>query len=123
MKTLISWIAQKNDFENGQFKPNGPTGGFHKYFYKDQDRQIVVSGGERAEEDVRAAHFLNFMAKEYPERVVEVRYLNIADPIDHQEIQSKVAPILAECKDDKIDIYISPGTPAMQLVWYLCHMS
>jgi transcriptional regulator with PAS, ATPase and Fis domain len=83
----------------------------------------VLSGGQSAEEDVRAAHFLNFMAKEYPERVVEMRYLNIADPIDHQEIQSKVAPILAECKDDKIDIYISPGTPAMQLVWYLCHMS
>jgi hypothetical protein len=49
MKTLISWIAQKNDFENGQFKPNGPTGGFHKYFYKDHDRHIVLSGGEQLE--------------------------------------------------------------------------
>ena len=123
MKTLISWIAKNNDFDKGQFKPNGPTGSFHKYFFKDHERHILLSGEESAENDIRVIRFLNYMALNYPERIVEVRYLNIADPIDHQEIQSKVAPILAECKDDKIDIYISPGTPAMQLVWYLCHMS
>jgi len=123
MKTLISWIAQKNDFENGQFKPNGPTGSFHKYFFKDHERHILLSGEESAQKDDRVIRFLNYMALNYPERVVEVRYLHIADPIDHQEIQAKVAPILAESKDDKLDIYISPGTPAMQLVWYLCHMS
>ena len=70
MKTLISWIAQKNDFENGQFKPNGPTGSFHKYFFKDHDRHILLSGEECVERDDRVIRFLNYMALTYPERVV-----------------------------------------------------
>jgi DNA-binding NtrC family response regulator len=122
MKTLISWIAFNNDFAEGAVDATGPTASFHKYFYK-HDRHIILSGAASEEADSRTFHLTNYLARTFAEHQVEVRYLNIADPIDHQEIQAKVAPILAECKDDKIDIYISPGTPAMQVVWYLCHMS
>jgi DNA-binding NtrC family response regulator len=122
MKTLISWIAFNNDFAEGAVDATGPTASFHKYFYK-HDRHIILSGAASEDADSRTFHLTNYLARTFAEHQVEVRYLNIADPIDHQEIQAKVAPILAECKDDKIDIYISPGTPAMQVVWYLCHMS
>jgi transcriptional regulator with PAS, ATPase and Fis domain len=122
MKTLISWIAHNNDFENGQFKPNGPTGSYHKYFYS-QERHILLSGELNEENDNRANRAKAALKVAYPERDIEIRYLNILDPIDHQEIQAKIGTILAELKDDQIDIYISPGTPAMQVVWYLCHIS
>ena len=121
MKTLISWIAHHNDFENGNFKPNGPTASFHKYFFK-HDRHILLSGEANEQHDNRAVRALAWLKATYPEREIDVRYLNISDPIDHQEIQSKVSPILAEFKDDKIDIFVSPGTGSMQLVWYLSHM-
>lgn len=121
MKTLISWIAHHNDFENGQFKPNGPTASFHKYFFK-HERHVLLSGEPDEQNDNRANRARAWLKLAYPDREIEVRYLNISDPIDHQEIQSKVSPILAEFKDDKIDIFVSPGTGSMQLVWYLSHM-
>jgi DNA-binding NtrC family response regulator len=122
MKTLISWIAHNNDFENGQFKPNGPTGSYHKYFFS-CERHIILSGEKNEDSDNRANRAKAAIKLAYPDREIDVRYLNIIDPIDHQEIQSKVSALLAELKDDQIDIYISPGTPSMQVVWYLCHMS
>ncbi len=121
MKTLISWIAHHNDFENGNFKTNGPTASFHKYFFK-HERHVLLSAEPDEQHDNRANRALAWLKGAYPDREIAVRYLNISDPIDHQEIQSKVSPILAEFKDDKIDIFVSPGTGSMQLVWYLSHM-
>ncbi len=42
MKTLVSWIAHNNDFENGKVLETGPTANFHRYFYK-SDRHIILS--------------------------------------------------------------------------------
>ncbi len=120
MKTLISWIAHHNDFENAGVLDTGPTSSFHRYFYK-HDRHIILS--TKKETDIRAEHLLNFLNRNYPERTIEIAFLDIQDPIDHQEIQSKVTPFLVGLKDDLIDIFISPGTPAMQVVWYLSHLS
>ena len=94
MKTLISWIAHHNDFENGNFKPNGPTASFHKYFFK-HERHVLLSGEPDEQNDNRANRAQAWLKVAYPDREIEVRYLNISDPIDHQEIQSKVSPILA----------------------------
>jgi transcriptional regulator with PAS, ATPase and Fis domain len=82
----------------------------------------LLSGEPDEQNDNRANRARAWLKVAYPDREIEVRYLNISDPIDHQEIQSKVSPILAEFKDDKIDIFVSPGTGSMQLVWYLSHM-
>jgi transcriptional regulator with PAS, ATPase and Fis domain len=49
--------------------------------------------------------------------------MGIQDPIDHREIQGKINPFLIELKDDKLEIFVSPGSPAMQVVWYLSHLS
>jgi DNA-binding NtrC family response regulator len=83
---------------------------------------VLLSGEANEQHDNRAVRALAWLKAAYPEREIDVRYLNISDPIDHQEIQSKVSPILAEFKDDKIDIFVSPGTGSMQLVWYLSHL-
>ena len=34
MKTLLSWIANTNDFEAGKVLETGPTANYHKYFFK-----------------------------------------------------------------------------------------
>jgi transcriptional regulator with PAS, ATPase and Fis domain len=120
MKTLISWVAQTNDFENGAVNEAGPNCTFHKYFFKG-DRHFILS--TKKSDDTRTVHLVNFLSRTYPDRTIEAVYLDIEDPIDHQEIQSKVTPFLASLKDDQIALFISPGTPAMQVVWYLSHMS
>ena len=120
MKILLSWIAYNNDFENGAVTEKGPTASYHQYYFK-QDKHILLSAAKR--DDVRCELMLNFLKNKYPERLVEIKYMDVSDPINHQEIQAKINPLLASLKEEEIDIFISPGTPAMQVVWYLSHMS
>jgi transcriptional regulator with PAS, ATPase and Fis domain len=49
--------------------------------------------------------------------------MGIDDPINAKEIMTKVMGLLADYKDDEIEAYISPGTPAMQVAWYLLHLN
>jgi transcriptional regulator with PAS, ATPase and Fis domain len=120
MKTLISWIAHNNDFENGKVLETGPTANFHRYFYK-SDRHIILSSSSGG--DTRSELLINYLSRTYPDRIFELRYMGIQDPIDHREIQGKVNPFLIELKEDAIDVFVSPGSPAMQVVWYLSHLS
>ncbi len=120
MKILLSWIAYNNDFENGAVTEKGPTASYHQYYFK-QDKHIILSASKR--DDVRSELMLNFLKNKYPQRLVEIKYMDVSDPINHQEIQAKINPLLASLKEEEIDIFISPGTPAMQVIWYLSHMS
>jgi transcriptional regulator with PAS, ATPase and Fis domain len=120
MKTLISWVDTSADFENGQILEKGPTIGFHKYFYK-HDRHILLS--PKKGDDIRAERLQNILKNKYPERHIEVVYLEVDDSFDHRQIQLKIKPFLISLKDDVLDLFINTGTPAMQLVWYLSHMS
>ncbi|MFZ9587182.1 MAG: sigma-54 interaction domain-containing protein [Crocinitomicaceae bacterium] len=120
MKTLISWIAHTHDFDAGHVLETGPTANYHKYFYK-SERHILLSAASG--EDTRSELLVNYLKRTYPERTIELRYMGIQDPIDHREIQGKVNPFLIELREDKLDIFVSPGSPAMQVVWYLSHLS
>jgi DNA-binding NtrC family response regulator len=121
MKILLSWY-DKADFLQGKVNEEGPSVSFHAFFYK-HDRHVILSPSKSEEEDVAGAHLRDYFRKNFPERDIVFHYLDIEDPIDHREIQTKVHPILASLKDDEIDVFVSPGTPAMQVVWYLSHMS
>ncbi len=121
MKTLLSWY-DRSDFVEGKLNPEGPTMSFHAFFYK-HDRHVILSPKKREEDDVMALHMSAALKKSFPDRKIEFVYLDIQDPIDHREIQGKVNPVLASMKEEEIDIFVSPGTPAMQVVWYLSHIS
>ena len=120
MNILVSWHAYMHDFAEGSINIDGPTASFHANYYK-QEKHLLLSPEKK--DDIRAIHVRSFLKKHYPERNVEIVYMDIQDPINHAEIQSKILPLLAEYKDDQIDIFVSPGTPAMQVVWYLAHQS
>ncbi|MFN5784388.1 MAG: RNA repair transcriptional activator RtcR family protein, partial [Flavobacteriia bacterium] len=121
MKTLISWY-DKADFAESKVNPEGPTVSYHVNFFK-HDRHIILSAKKNDESDLAGTHLYTTLKRMFPDRIIEFLYLDIQDPIDHREIQGKVHPVLASLKDDEIDIFVSPGTPAMQVVWYLAHMS
>lgn len=122
MKTLVSWHAYNNDFAQGKVVEDGPTVGFHDYFYK-HDRHIILSTVHPDKEDLRALHLRTFLNKRFPDRVIEIQYLDVNDVINQSEIRSKIDPFLVSLGDDEIDIFVSPGTPAMQIAWHLSHMS
>ncbi|MFM7758184.1 MAG: hypothetical protein ACKO6J_04555, partial [Crocinitomicaceae bacterium] len=86
MKYLISWHAYQHDFADGQVVEDGPTFSFHQHFYK-HDEHILLSAEK--EEDLRALHSRSALLKKYPDRKISIRHMDINDPINHAEIQSK----------------------------------
>ena len=121
MKILISWIAYHNDFECGQVNKLGPTYNFHNYFYKSEkyDKHIILAA--ESPENSRITRLQNKLELDFPEHTVETNIIKVEDPIDLNEIKTKIEPILLELSDHEIDIFFSPGTSIMQLAWYICH--
>ncbi len=125
-RLLISWIATRNDFtkEDGDVKVNeeGTTASFHEYFYKDKyEKHLLLTA--KKEEDTAIDFLLSYLKQRHPEHVVEPKYMGVDDVIDLEQILSKITPLLLEYKGQPVDIFISPGTPAMQTAWYLAHWS
>jgi len=132
MKILISWYATNNDFRpvdtekpkgEKEINPQGPTLQFHKYFYKDYDRHILLSARTEENRDPFLDQLTRAIERAHKDHVVEKRYLNVSDVIDFKQIKTKVEALLLEYKDDEIDIFFSPGTSVMQVSWYACHQS
>lgn len=126
MKILISWLAFKHDFDLAQddiqekVRKSGPTYTFHEHFFDQEnyDRHYILS--TEMDDDPRIMFLLNRLRIDFPEHQVEGVYLSIKDVIDINEIKTKVQEKLLELDADQIDIFVSPGTPAMQTAWYIC---
>ncbi len=141
MKTLLSWLAFNNDFLDGAenktaqdgenpakgSKPTlvnrlGPTMGFHESFYKGYDRHILLSQ-EKVQDD-RLSLLTKELASVFPKHKVETRLMALRDIIDVGEISTKIDELISSLpEDEEIDLFISPGTPAMQTAWYLLQLS
>lgn len=120
MKLLISWVAFNNDFKEGQVDKTGPTYSFHQKFYN-QDKHILLSAANSG--DVRLEHILNSLRSDFPSHTVEEKYMDVKSVIDLKEIYGKIEDLLLSYPEDDITLFISPGTPTMQVAWYLCHMN
>ena len=126
MKILISWIAYHEDFIFDQqenriiLNTKGPNSAFHKNFYNHDKHLILHSGGMT---ETRVNFLANHLKTTYKNRSIDVINMNIDDPINVKEIMAKVTILLAEFKNEEIEAYISPGTPAMQVSWYLIHLN
>lgn len=121
-KILISWIATSNDFMEGKPNPDGPTASIHKLFYR-YDYHLLLSAKKDEGHDT-AATFLFAYLKRIFQHDIRIEYLNITDVIDVREIKAKVEKLLLQHRRGEIEIFISPGTPAMQVAWYLaCYES
>src|SRR5688500_3650336 len=120
MNTLISWIAFNNDFKEGNVDKTGPSYTFHQQFYN-HHKHIILSAADSS--DTRLELLVNFIRRDFPDHVIEEKYMNIKSVIDLKEIYARVEDLLLSFKDDDITIFISPGTPTMQVAWYLCHMN
>ena len=125
MKTLVSWLAYNNDFErspeNGALKgvkKNGPNFNMHKHFWN-YDRHLLLFSGKG--DKTGAEMLINELKREYPEHEIDKIEMGIDDPINLSEIKPKVEKFLLEIGKDEIVIFASPGTPTMQVAWYICH--
>lgn len=130
-KILISWYAYNNDFgmeqkgaikrRIGTINENGPTFNVHKYCW-DQgkySRHILLNSNLKDDDKKYFELLKTELRKNFNGHLIESRDIIIEDIINVSEIFSKLNSLLAEFTDSAIEIFISPGTPAMQTAWYL----
>lgn len=129
--TLISWYAYNNDFmieqlgnqkrEMGLVNESGPTFTVHKHFWEGggYSKHILLYSSNK-ENDIEKLNLLvTELNRKFKNHPIVPKKVLIDDPINVAEIFSKLQPVLAELIEDKTEIFISPGTPAMQTAWYL----
>lgn len=130
-KILVSWYAYNNDFmieQRGNQKRNmgfvneeGPTFTVHKYFWTSSkfEKHIILNSNLSKEDKGKINLLKTELNKNFKDHSIEIKDVAITDPINVSEIFEKLQSLLAELTDNEIEIFISPGTPAMQTAWYL----
>lgn len=122
-RILISWMATGNDFlEGGGVNEAGTTMSFHRHFFERYEQHILLYSAKEAQ-DTRAMHLLDAIRKSFPEHRVSPQWYAPFDVISLEAIQSRIEPLLLKYAADRIDLFISPGTPAMQTAWVLAHLT
>ncbi|WMX17575.1 sigma-54 dependent transcriptional regulator [Aureispira sp. CCB-E] len=125
-KILISWLAIQNDFvqtrKGKEINLLGPNYLYHQHYY-DYEKHILLSSAKSEEVDTAGIFFKNKLYQDFPKHQVQLEYIDIKDVIDLNEVYQKVLPILITYRTAKIDIFFSPGTAVMRLVWFICHQT
>ena len=124
-KILISWVARTNDFieKSDRVDPQGANMNVHHHYFDGYDYHLILSQYAKPTEDTFCERLTNALATIFPNHKVHSRGIKIHDVIDLNEILTKVTALLLEYSQHQIDIFISPGTPTMQVAWYLAHAS
>ncbi len=122
MKILISWEAKTHDYTFKEGRRSGVNeNGTHGELYQrgfDYDIHIFLCSSNENEGDIYFTHLCAYLKKEYQKKVIPT-FLEIKNVISIQELQKKLRPLLLKYSDQDVEIFISPGTPAMQTAWYL----
>jgi DNA-binding NtrC family response regulator len=134
-KILVSWIATMNDFfernqhgellkAEGGINEDGPHASLYKHF-SDFDKHYLLCQSDSEERAKPEWGFLkNYLERTYKKKV-ELVYLNITDPTNVGLIKGKIEDFFTGTfqNDEPIEIFVNPGSPAMQTVWYLLRLS
>lgn len=123
-KILISWMAFENDFIKGKgaVNPDGPNVSVHKHFFK-YDKHILLTASKNVAEDTKYQYLVTYLRNTFKQHIIEEKAMAILDVISLPEISGKINPLLLSLREHEVDIFISPGTPTMQVAWYLANES
>ncbi|MBL7799813.1 MAG: sigma 54-interacting transcriptional regulator [Chitinophagales bacterium] len=125
-KILLSWTATMHDFigSKGEVNTEGPNCVVHEQFY-DYDYHVLLTSASHPSEDTKYQLLVNHLHKTYKHKIVEVALGIKGNDIISPSIISHAinTMLLTRFKHDEIDVFISPGTPAMQFAWYLAQIS
>lgn len=124
-KFLVSWIAYQNDFKDGRFNLSGPTGAFHQEALTDYSRHFMLLSWAENDElnELRELQLKAYLKDQKLTNVVTLVHLPISDPTNHNEIRARLEQWLQAQQADGWEVFISPGTPQMQVVWYMLAVS
>ena len=126
-KILISWTATVHDFvkPSGEVNTTGPNCSVHEHFYQDYDKHVLLTAGRDIKDDTAFQRLVLYLRKTYRRTIedvaMEIDKEELIDPSAISKVVNKL--LLTRYKRDEIHIFISPGTPAMQVAWYLAQVS
>lgn len=119
MKILVSWLALHNDFNApDSVNTDGPTFNFHKFHFKEYSKHVLFATADTLN---KQELLVLEMRKHFPKHVIEAQLISISDLGNLLEVKTKVEAHLLEYRKCDIDIFFSPGSSVMQLVWFICH--
>lgn len=126
-KILMSWMAAVHDFipSSGKVNQNGPNCSIHQHLYDGYDCHVLLTTASKASDDTKYQTLVNHLRTTYGHRIEEVAMdISNRDVINLSAISKVVnGLLLTKYRDDEIDIFISPGTPTMQVAWYMARIS
>ncbi len=119
-RVLVSFFAVNNDVVNSRVSSDSPNYNVHKYFYH-HDEHIIINSSDKSINLFK--YLFPKIQSDFPDHLVKTETIIIDDPINIVEIRDKLFYFLKKIGNSKIDIFISPGTPQMQIAWLLLHLS
>lgn len=121
MNILLSWYSTQTDIPNNKAGENGPNFDFHvNYFEKEGfNKHLLLYTSKKEYQNVHQLY--KSIHSKYKNRNIDLICMDIEDPIDVNEIKHKVELLLNKFPKDNLAAFISPGTSAMTVGWYLCH--
>jgi transcriptional regulator with PAS, ATPase and Fis domain len=127
MAALVSWVAYNNDFilgnEEGENGLKVNPQGTHCDLYNDDpnfQKHYLLSASSQEDPCPRLIQLVQFLRINY-QRDVEPVFMDIerSDVINLRMIKTKVHEFILKHQDENLELFISPGTPAMQTAWYM----
>ena len=128
-RILVSWVARNNDFlkmvdERIEINPQGT----HINFYRNENisenyekHLLLYAPADDKLEENAYRRLYEYLQRLFPD--IFLMKIPVSDVLSVAEIQGKCYELLEDYTDTEIDIFISPGTPAMQTAWYLTAIS
>jgi len=129
-KILVSWIATNHDFlkrdELGEmkftdktFNEDGPHFSLYKDFGDDFDIHYLLCQDDENNSSVKWSKLAGSLRHRFKKQVI-LKFMSIDDVFSVGTIKGKVEDFIKyQLKDMDVEVFISPGTPAMQTAWYL----
>lgn len=127
-KILVSWLAFNDDFVRSEstnlieVDPSGPNPCMHEHFFQ-YDMHIILHIN-RSESEFKAELLRTWLERNHPNHICKLHkvFLLEKDLINLSVIQAKITAMLIEYRKDSLDLFVTPGTPAMHTVWHLTHL-
>lgn len=127
---LVSWIATLNDFyeknamgemvkTDDRINRNGPHYNLYKHFPNFDKHVLLCQSDSENNAKTEWSHLKTTLGNDF-KKPIEFAFLNITDPTNVGQIKCKVEDYFHKNLVGKnIEVFINPGSPAMQTAWYL----
>lgn len=102
----------------------GPNVSIHLHYFEEYEKHIILHTSR--EESILKSNILRtWFEKNKRSKEVEFRLIHLKEDelINLEVIQAKIMVVLMDFRDRKIDLFVTPGTPAMHTAWHLEHIN